>query len=87
MVRYASMVKQRLGSFVAWKLEHIPRDSNEKADALVVVVVSIMIKEMVFLLVYYQPTSSITTDQVSKIDKAFPSWLTLIMHYLSLGEL
>ena len=26
MVRYASMVKQRLEIFVAWKLKHIPRD-------------------------------------------------------------
>ena len=28
MVRYASLVKQRLGSFVALKLKHIPRNSN-----------------------------------------------------------
>ena len=31
--------------------------------------------------------SSITNDQVSQIDEASPSWLTPIMHYLSLGEL
>ena len=44
MVRYASLVKQRLESFGAWKLEHIPRDSNEKADALVAVDASLPIK-------------------------------------------
>ena len=65
MVRYASLVKQRLGSFAAWKLEHIPRDSNEKAYALAVVAAYIPIKETVFLPVYYQLASSITTDQVS----------------------
>ena len=30
MVKYVSLVKQRLGSFVAWKLKHISRDSNER---------------------------------------------------------
>ena len=34
MLRYANLVKQQLGSFVARKLEHIPRDSNEKMNAL-----------------------------------------------------
>ena len=69
MVKYASLVRQRLGSFASWKLEHIPRDLNGKVDALAVVVASIPIKETVFLPVYYQPTSSITTDQVSQIDE------------------
>ena len=73
MARYVGLVKQRLGSFVAWKLEHIPRDSNERADAFAVVAASIPIKEIVFLPIYYQPTSSIKTDRVSKIDEACPS--------------
>ena len=87
MIRYASLVKQQLGRFEAWKLEHIPRDSNEKADALAVVPASLPVREMVFLLVYYQSTSSITTNQVSQINKACSSWLTPIMHYLSSREL
>ena len=40
MVKYVTMVKQRLGSFSAWKLEHISRDCNEKADAIAVVAAS-----------------------------------------------
>ena len=72
MVKYTSLVRKQLGSFVAWNLEHIPRDSNEKADALAAIAASIPIKEMVFLFVYYQSTSSITTDQVSQINKASP---------------
>ena len=64
MVKYASLVRQRLGSFAAWKLKHILKDSNEEADTLATVVASIPIKETVFLLVYYQLASSITTDQV-----------------------
>ena len=34
MEKYVSLVKKRLGNFSAWKLEHIPRDCNEKTDAL-----------------------------------------------------
>ena len=41
----------------------------------------------IFLHVYYQPTSSITTDHVNEIDDACSSWMTPIMHYLSSGEL
>ena len=59
MVKYASLVRQLLGSFATWKLEHILRDSNEKADALEVVTASILIKETVFIPIYYQLTSSI----------------------------
>ena len=73
MLKYASLVKQWLGSFAAWKLEHIPRNSNEKANALEVVASSIPIRETVLLLVYYQPASSITTDQVSQIDEEYLS--------------
>ena len=37
MAKYVSLVKQRLDKFSAWKLEHITRDCNEKADALAAV--------------------------------------------------
>ena len=87
MVKYASLVKQWLGSFTAWKLEHIPRDSNEKSDALATVAASILIRETMFHPVSYQPASSIMTNQVSQIDEESPSWLTLIMRYLSSGKL
>ena len=73
MVMYASLVKQRLESFMAWKLENISRDSNEKVDALVTVAVSLQIKETIFLPVHLQPASSITTNQVKEIDEACSS--------------
>ena len=87
MVRYASLVNQRLESFAAWKLEHILRDSNEKENALVIVVASLPIKETIFLPVYLQLASSITTNQVNEIDEACSSWMTPLIHYLSSGEL
>ena len=37
MLKYVCLVNLRLEIFSAWKLEHIPRDSNEKADALATV--------------------------------------------------
>ena len=55
MTKYVCLVKLRLENFVAWKLEHIPRDSNEKADALAAVATSLPTKETVLILVYYQP--------------------------------
>ena len=69
---------------MAWLLEHVSRDSNEKADALAAMVTSLLIKETVLLPVYYQPKSSITTNQVNKIDEACPSWMAPIVRYLSL---
>ena len=87
MVKYVFLVKLRLGSFMAWKLEHIPRDSNAKADGLPVVSTSLPIKETMFLPVYFQFTSSITNNQVNEIDEACSSWMTPIMNYWSFGEL
>ena len=71
---------------MASKLEHIPRDLNEKEDALAAVAASLPIKETIFLPIYLQPTSPITTNQVNKIDEAYSSWMTPIVRYLSLGE-
>ena len=81
------MVTLRLGNFVAWLLEHVSRDSNEKVDALVAVAASLPIKETMLLFVYYRPESSITTTRVNKIDEMSSSWMTPIVHYLSSEEL
>ena len=48
---------------------------------------SLPIKETVFLHVYYQPTSSITINQINEIDEACSSYMTPIVYYLSSGEL
>ena len=72
---------------MAWQLEHVSRDSNEKEDALAVMATSLPIKETVLLPVYYHPESSITTNQVNEIDEVCPSWMTPIVRYLSSREL
>ena len=59
MVKYASLVKQKLNTLSAWKLEHVPRDCNERADALAAVAASLPIRETVFPPIYYQLDSSI----------------------------
>ena len=87
MTKYVSLVNQQLGNFVAWQLKHVLRDLNDKADALAAVAASLPIKETVLLPIYYQPELSITTNRVNEIDKACPSWMTPIVHYLNSGEL
>ena len=87
MTKYVSLVNLRLGSFIAWRLEHVLRDSNETVDALIVVAASLPIIEMLLIPVYYQRKSSITTNRVNEIDEACPSWITPIVRYLSSGEL
>ena len=87
MTKYVRMVNLQLGKFMAWRLEYVSRDSNEKADALATVAASLPIKEMVLLPIYYQSKSSITTNWINEIDKACPSWMTPIVSYLRSGEL
>ena len=87
MVKYVSQVKQRLSSFPVWKLEHVPRDYNEKADALASVAASLPITETIFMPIYYQSISSIASPQVNQVDKDLPSWIDPIALYLSTGKL
>ena len=87
MVKYVSRVKQRLSSFPIWKLEHIPKDSNENADTLASVAASLPIAKTIFLPIYYQPVSSIASPQVNQVGKDLPSWMDLITLYLSMGQL
>ena len=65
MAKYASLAKQKLSALTAYKLEHVPRNHNEKADALSSVAASLPIKESIYLPIYYQPESSISHATVS----------------------
>ena len=87
MEKYVSQVKQCLGSFLIWKLEHVPRNCNDKADALATMAASLPITETIFPPIYCQPFSSITTSQVSQVDEITPSWTDPIIHYISTREL
>ena len=69
MAKYVSWVKQRLNRFPVRKLEHVPNDSNEKADALASVAASLPITETIFLPIYYQSGSSIASPQINQVDK------------------
>ena len=87
MAKYASLVKQKLNTLSTWELEHVPRDSNERADALAAVAASLPIKETIYLPIYYQPGSSILPSQVSQIEEVPPSWMDPIRLYIATGEL
>ena len=73
MEKYASLVKHKLSTLSAWKLEHFPRDSNERADALAAMAASLPIKEIIYLPIYYQPGSFILRAQLSQIEEVPPS--------------
>ena len=87
MAKYVTLVKQRLASFSTWKLKHVPRDSNEKADALAAVTASLPITETIFLPIYYQLDSSIAIIRVNQVGKTSPSWMNPITQYINTGEL
>ena len=87
MEKYVSQVKQRLNRFPVWKPEHVPKDSNEKADALAFVTASLPITKTIFLPIYYQSGSSIASPQVNQVDKDPLSWIDPITLYLSTGQL
>ena len=65
MEKYVSRVKQCLGSVLVWKLVHVPKDCNDKANALATVATSLPVTETIFLPIYYQSFSSIAPSQVS----------------------
>ena len=83
MEKYASLVKQKFSTLSAWKLEHVPKDSNERVDALAVMAASLPIKEKIYLPIYYQPGSSILRPQVSQIEEVPPSWMDPIRLYIA----
>ena len=87
MAKYVSRVKQGLGSFSIWKLEHVPRDCNDKVDALAAVAASMPIAESIILPIYYQLFSSISPSQVSQVEEFLPSWMDPIICYIDTGEL
>ena len=87
MTKYASLVKQKLDALSAWKLEHVPQDYNERADALASVAASLPITETVFLPIYYQTDSFILCAQVNQVEEVPPSWMDPIRLYIATGEL
>ena len=87
MTKYVSRVRQRLNSFPVWKLEHVPKDSNEKANPLASMFASLPIIETIFLPIYYQSVSSIAYPQVNQVDKDPPSWMDPIALYLRTRQL
>ena len=73
MTKYVALVKQHLVGFSTWKLEHVPKVSNEKADALAVVAASFPIMKTIFMSIYYQSDSSIATIRVNQVGETSPS--------------
>ena len=87
MTKYVFLVKRKLNTLLTWKLEHVPLDCNERANALAAVAASFSITETVFLPIYYQPDFSILGAQINQIEEVPPSWMDPIRLYIATGEL
>ena len=87
MAKIVSLVRQKLSTFSTWKLEHVPRDRNERADALAFVAASFPVRETIYLPIYYKPDSFILHTQISQIKETPPSWMDPIRLYIATGEL
>ena len=53
MTKYVNIVTIRLEKFMAWRLKHVSRDSNRKADTLAIVATSLLLARVVN---HYQPS-------------------------------
>nr|CAN76858.1 hypothetical protein VITISV_001664 [Vitis vinifera] len=60
MARYLAKVRDILQRFTKWTIEKIKRTENGRTDALAGIVVSLPIKETIFLPVHVQANSSVT---------------------------
>ena len=87
MTKYTALVKRRLRSFIAWKMEHIPRGQNERADMLAGVAASFPTDEDTYLPIYFQRESSLAIDQIHQVRETSVSWADSIIRYLESGEL
>ena len=75
MVKYVTLVKQQLAGFSTWKLEHVIRNFNERADTLAAGGASLPITETIFMPIYFQPDSTIATIRVSQVGETSASWM------------
>ncbi|RVW13311.1 hypothetical protein CK203_088988 [Vitis vinifera] len=66
--------------------ERVPREENEKADALAGITVTLPIKEAVMLPVYLKVAPSITPEPVCNTSHTDSGWMLNIMKYLQTRE-
>ena len=70
MARYLAKVRDILQRFTKWTIEKIKRTENGRADALAGIVVSLPIKETIFLPVHVQANSSVTETSTCNVIEA-----------------
>ena len=70
MARYLAKVRDILQRFTKWTIEKIKRTENGRTDALAGIVVSLPIKETIFLPVHVQANSSVTETSTCNVIEA-----------------
>lgn len=87
MVRYLSKVRANLDKLSKWVVKRIPHVENIQANALAGIVVTIPVKEVVLLPVYFQATSLIVATPVCNTNQISISWMNDIEAYIRTGKL
>ena len=87
MVRYLTLVEDRLKRLDKWMVRHIPRIENLKVDTLIRITTTLSIRETIMLPIYLQSTPSITPKPVCSATEVDPDWMHDIVKYFQLGEL
>ena len=86
MARYLAVVESHLKKLDYWVIRRVPREENEKADALAGITVTLPIKEAVMLPVYLKVAPSITPEPVCNTSHTDAGWMLNIMKYLQTRE-
>lgn len=87
MVRYLSKVRANLDKLSKWVVKRIPHVENIQANALAGIVVTIPVKEVVLLPVYFQAASLIVATPICNTNQISISWMNDIEAYIRTGKL
>ena len=64
MAHYLTLVEDCLAKLGEWVIERVPRTENLKVDVLVKIAITLPIKEVVLLAIYFYATSLITSASI-----------------------
>ena len=82
MARYFTMVEDHLKKLDEWIIKWVPQKENGKANTLVRIITTLLIKDAVMLPIYLKVAHSITPKPVCNTSQADSGWMHVIVKYL-----
>lgn len=82
MAHYLILVQVGLAKLSEWVIERVPRIENLKVDALVGIVATLPVKEVMLLPIYLQTASSITAASICSTIETDTDWTHKIVKCL-----